>query len=113
MSEFMFLYRLPAESPFHPDSPQQLQERMEKWRGWFKSLQDQGRLKEYGHPLASDGSVVRGKRVTDGPYAESKDIVIGFSVVEAADLAAASALAADCPVAEYGGLVEVRPLRQA
>jgi len=50
--------------------------------------------------------------VHDGPYAESKDIVLGYSVVQAKDLAEARTLAGGCPVLGYGGMVEVRPIRQ-
>jgi len=51
--------------------------------------------------------------VTDGPYAETKDIVIGFSVIEAKDFEQAVKLAAECPLVEIGGLVEVRPILKA
>ena len=55
---------------------------------------------------------MRGKdqTVTDGPYVEAKDLVAGFIVVEARDLAEAAALAAACPMLEGGGSVEVRPI---
>jgi hypothetical protein len=48
--------------------------------------------------------------VTDGPYAESKDLVLGFLVVQARDLDEAAQLALDCPIAREGGSVEVRPV---
>jgi hypothetical protein len=114
MSEFLYLYRLAVGSPHTPDSPQQLQERLEKWSAWFKALEAKGHLRTVGHPLASSGAVVEDQRGTvhDGPYAESKEIVIGYTIVEARDLAQASALASGCPVLASGGLVEVRPIRQ-
>lgn len=114
MSEFLLLYRLPAGSPDMPDSPQRMQERLQRWRAWFGELEAGGHLRSLGHPLESAGAVVRdgGGTVHDGPYAESKDILIGYSVVRAGDLAAARLLAAGCPVLVYGGMVEVRPIRQ-
>jgi hypothetical protein len=54
--------------------------------------------------------VVSGTTVTDGPYVEAKDLVLGFIVVEARDLAQATKLAAACPIAQGGGSVEVRPV---
>jgi len=45
--------------------------------------------------------------VTDGPFAETKEALGGYYVIEAADLDAALALAALCPP---GGCVEVRPV---
>ena len=108
MSEFVYVYR-EARIP----SPQELQSRMGAFLAWFKDLEAKGHMKNYGHPLErTGGGVVRDAKglVTDGPYAETKDIVIGFSVIEAKDLAEATKLAAACPLAAAGGLIEVRPL---
>ena len=108
MSQFIYLYR-EATTP----SPQEMQVRMQKWLAWFKDLEEKGHLANYGHPLnRTDGAVVRDKKgtLTDGPYAETKDIVIGFSVIEAQDLDHAIKLASSCPLLESGGLVEVRPV---
>ncbi|MEO8202193.1 MAG: YciI family protein [Gemmatimonadota bacterium] len=49
--------------------------------------------------------------VTDGPYAESKEMVAGFYVIEARDLTEATQIAARIPSASLG-TVEVRPTRQ-
>ena len=48
--------------------------------------------------------------MTDGPYAESKDLVTGSLVLEAASLDEATELALGCPVFEMGGSLEVRPV---
>jgi hypothetical protein len=106
MSQFVFLYR-EASTP----SPQELESRMAKCLVWFKELERNGHLANYGHPLnRTDGRVVRKGSVTDGPYAETKDIVIGFSVIEATDFDQALKLAAACPLVEAGCLIEVRPV---
>lgn len=47
--------------------------------------------------------------VSDGPFAETKDVVGGFVIVECADLDEAIAIAAGHPYARWGG-VEVRPV---
>jgi hypothetical protein len=47
---------------------------------------------------------------TDGPYAETKEALTGFYLLEAADLDAAVALAAKIPAAWTGGAIEVRPV---
>ena len=114
MSEFLYLYRLPADSEELPGSPRNLQQRLEKWTQWFRELETKGTLKVLGHPLQTGGAVVAdgGRTVLDGPYAESKDIVLGYSVVQAKDLAEARAIAGGCPVLSYGGMVEVRPILQ-
>jgi len=48
--------------------------------------------------------------VTDGPFAETKEMLAGFYLVEAADLDEAIRVAAGIPPAEYGS-IEVRPVR--
>jgi hypothetical protein len=93
-----------------PASPAQMQQRMEKWQVWLKELADKGHLKDRGFPLERGGATVTRKtHVTDGPYAE-KDLVIGFTLIEAKDLKQASELANGCPMFEHGGCVEVRPV---
>jgi hypothetical protein len=54
---------------------------------------------------ARGGEVV----TTDGPYAETKEALTGYYLIEAADLDEAIAVAADIPAA-WGGAVEVRPV---
>ena len=49
--------------------------------------------------------------LTDGPFAEAREQLAGYYLVEAADLDAATAIAARIPDAE-GGAIEVRPIRQ-
>ena len=106
MSQFVFLYR-EATTP----TPKELESRMAKVLGWFKDLEAGGHLALYGHPLnRTDGRVVSKGDVTDGPYAETKDIVIGFSLIEARDFDEAVRLAQACPLVEAGCLIEVRPV---
>lgn len=54
---------------------------------------------------ARGGDVV----LSDGPYAETKEALTGFYLIEAADLDDALRIAADIPAA-WGGAVEVRPV---
>lgn len=49
------------------------------------------------------------RRVLDGPFAESKEVIAGYFLIEAPDVAAAVAIAARCPNAEFGS-VEVREI---
>jgi hypothetical protein len=55
---------------------------------------------------ARGGDVV----LTDGPYAETKEALTGFYIIEADDLDAAVAIAAQIPAA-WGGAVELRPVK--
>ena len=59
-----------------------MQEMMQKWMAWMKQLGDKGHIKDMGHPLESTGKLVKGKQkaVTDGPFAETKDVVGGYTL---------------------------------
>jgi len=109
MSDFTFLYRGRDTNA----SPEQMQKTLEKWRAWFKQLGENGHLKDPGHPLENAGRVVKGKQksVTDGPFAEAKDVIGGFTLIQARDLEQATELSKGCPILEVGGSVEVRPIQ--
>jgi hypothetical protein len=111
MAKFVYLYRLAGPLPA---SPAEMQARMQKWSVWMKDLIEKKHLIDRGAPLERSGRVVRGKdrkNVTDGPYAE-KDLVGGYSMIEAKDLDEACALAVDCPILGGGSAVEVRPVAE-
>jgi hypothetical protein len=90
-----------------------MQELMQRWQAWYKDLEAQGHLAYLGQPLEMDGGAVvttTGGSFRDGPYAETKDIVGGYSIIRAKDLAEAVALTRGHPVFEMGGLIEIRPI---
>ena len=116
MSEFVYLFR--ASDPERREAmgtPERAQRSLQAWLAWIRELEAKGHLKNPGQPLEPGGKVVRGKKkvVTDGPYAEAKDVVLGFIVVEARDLAQAVELSTGCPMLDGGGCVEVRPVEVA
>jgi hypothetical protein len=69
-----------------------------------------GWMLDPGDGLTDEGRVVKAKVVTDGPFVESKEVVGGFSIVQAETVAAAAELAEGCPGLHNGGSVEVRRL---
>jgi len=107
MSEFLYLYR----GGVRPESPAAAQQEMQRWMNWLKDLGERGHVKAPGQPLERTGKLVSGKAksVTDGPFVE-KDMVGGYSLIEAKDIAHATELAMGCPIFESGGQVEVRPV---
>jgi hypothetical protein len=108
MNEFLFLFRGADMS----GSPTEMQQRMEKWAAWARELTEKGHLKRPGQPLEPTGKLVQGKQkvVVDGPFAEAKDLIGGYMLIEAEDLAHAVELSKGCPVLDGGGAVEVRPI---
>jgi len=110
MPQFMYIFR--GGAFVTPGlSPAEMQAHLEKWHAWVAALAKQGRHGG-GHPLHNGGKTISGREraVTDGPYAESKDLVTGSLVLEAGSLEEATELALGCPVFEMGGSLEVRPV---
>ncbi len=110
MKDFLYLFIGGAEHSAKL-SPADQQRYMEKWYGWIGEMRKAGVYKA-GNPLESGGKTLSGpkKVVTDGPFAESKEVVGGYIVVGVKDLDAAVEHARHCPIFEAGGRVEVRPI---
>jgi hypothetical protein len=109
MSEYLFLFRGGADMS---QSPAQMQSQLKRWGAWIEGLAQKGRFTA-GQPLGREGKVLRGHKrtVTDGPFAEAKDLVGGYLIVKAETLDEATELARECPIFEHeAGTVEVRPI---
>lgn len=84
----------------------------DRFVAWADGLHQRGALRGVDRLLdASAGRTVRGRGgriVVDGPYAEGKEAVMGYFLVEAADLDDATAMASLAPHLRFGGNIEVR-----
>ncbi|HEX5317496.1 MAG TPA: YciI family protein [Candidatus Kapabacteria bacterium] len=110
MNEFIFLYRGGMNNGTKP-SPEVMEAQMKRWQDWFGKLGQEGQLKDWGAPLQHEGKhVAAGGVITDGPFAEGKEVIGGYSIIKAKDLTEAAKIAKGCPVFEFGGSVEVRPV---
>jgi hypothetical protein len=93
-------------------SPEEAQQVVSQWYAWFERLIQQGKAKG-GQPLEEEGKIVSGKNgrtVADGPFAESKEAIGGYFLLQVDDINEAVAIAQKCPALEYGLTVEVRPV---
>lgn len=109
MKKFLFVYRSPSDLP--EMSAEEMQADMESWIGWVGSAMQAGWMTDAGEALLPDSAaVVRKDTVSDGPFIESKELVGGFSIITATDLAAAQDYAKTCPGVLSGGSVEIREL---
>jgi hypothetical protein len=116
MKDFLLLFRSPyqSEQEFANASPEEMQAEMAKWGQWMEGLAQQGKLSG-GEPLLPEGKVLHGraKKLTDGPFMEGKEIVGGYLLIKATDLAEATELAKGCPALDVDtGTVEVREIMQ-
>ena len=115
MAQFMlFLHQAPN---YNADLPrEQMLEMTKRYMAWADKLRAQGKLAG-GEKLTAGGvrhvRVASGNPVvSDGPYAEAKDVVGGYFVIEAGNAAEAEAIAKDCPHLSLspGNWVEIRPI---
>lgn len=109
MKDFALLFRLKDMENFKP-SPEQLQERMT----WLAGIAAQNKLVDKGNsllPFADSAKTLRSDDViTDGPFTEIKEFVVGYVIVRAESMDEAVALAKGNPVFKLGGSVEIREI---
>jgi hypothetical protein len=91
-------------------TPEQMQQSMQKWGKWIGEAMQKGWMLDPGDGLNGEGRVVKAKVVTDGPFVEAKEVVGGFSIIQADNIDQAAELAKGCPGLQSGGTVEVRRL---
>ncbi len=109
MTKFMFLHR-GGDCQNEPEmTAEQQQEGMKAWMDWVKQGTDAGWLLDPGGPLDGTGAVVNPDlSVLDGPFAESKELVGGYSIVDAENMEAACELARQTMKLAGSGKIEVR-----
>ena len=110
MASYLFLYH---NEPWDPSSvsPEDMQKTMQAWMSWINDGMAAGWMLEPGDALNPGGKVVNAdKSVTDGPFTESKEVVGGYSIVQADSIEQAIEYANSCPELAHGGRVEVREL---
>jgi hypothetical protein len=112
MAQFILFIRGGNEA-YEGFTPEQIQQAIERYRQWARSLEAQGKLVD-AFKLKDDGGrrveVRQGQRVVDGPFAETKETIGGYYLINAADYAEACEIARECPALDEGGTVEVREI---
>lgn len=97
-----FLLMLHQAPNYNTDLPREkMLEMTKRYMAWADGLRQKGQMVGGEKLTASGGRHIRlkdGRPVaSDGPYAEAKDVVGGYFVIEAKDLAEAEAITGDCP----------------
>ncbi len=108
MKEFMMLFRNEKMESGERPSAEQMQAVMKQWQTWIKGIADKGQYSSTKRLLSEGKTLKPGNVISDGPYAEVKEVVGGYLIVKAGSLDEAVELAKACPNIMYGGSVEVR-----
>jgi len=110
MKDFMMLFHSEPNPNLNP-TPEEIQREVNAWQDWIEGISAQGKLKNPGDALGFEGKTMHADgSVTDGPYAEVKEIVGGFIIVSANSIDEATELAKGCPGLDNGGKVEIRDI---
>jgi len=112
---FMLIFRDARPETYDAMSAEQRRQLLANWNAWYDGLAQQGKAVG-GNPLEPAGRVVsgdRGERLVDGPFAEAKEAIAGYFLLNVSDLEEATAIAQRCPNLRHGMTVEVRPVAGA
>lgn len=109
-TEYMILFR---STDWKKDlSLEEMQAIMDQTVAWFDRLRAEGKFKA-AQPLFSEGKILSGKNgrtVTDGPFAESKESVGGYLILNVGTMEEAEEIAKGWPLLQCGASLEIRPL---
>jgi len=109
MKEFMMIFRMTPNFDMQLTA-EQMQESVKQWQDWIGGIASQGKFVSTNQ-LGFEGKTLKPAHViTDGPYAEVKEIIGGYVIVKTDTLDEAMTLAEGCPILFIGGNVEVRDL---
>jgi len=108
MKEFMMIFRNEKNENAEPPSQEQMQAVMKQWQAWIKSIAQKGNFSSTNRLLSEGKTLKPNQSISDGPYAEVKEVVGGYLNVKAKSLDEAVELAKGCPGLQMGGSVEVR-----
>ena len=110
MKEYLLVFRSSPDTGA-PRHPEEMAKNMESWKNWIGSIAQQGKFIG-GQPLMGDGRVMsqKGAHITDAPFAEGKEVLNGYLIINAADYNEAVSLSQACPIFEDNGTVEVREI---
>ena len=103
MPKYLFIFRESTEKRAQPPA-EELQALQTAWYQWMQKYQA---AIVGGDGLLRTGRVLKAGLVTDGPYAETKEIIVSFTIIQAANYDAAVAIARECPP---GHTIEIREL---
>lgn len=109
MNEFLMIFRHVPNGQNAP-SPEAIQANVKQWQDWMGGLAKEGKFVSTQR-LGINGKTINATElVSDGPYAEVKEIIGGLLIVKADTLDDALEIAKGCPILSTGGSVEVRDM---
>jgi hypothetical protein len=108
MAKFLCIYRESTERRIKL-SPEEMQAAQEAWQAWMQKFSS---AIVTGDGLKRTGRLLKAGLVTDGPYAEAKEIIASYGVLQADNYDAALAIVRETPAAaaDSGWSIEIREM---
>lgn len=110
--QHMILLQYPSDAT--SPTPEEMKAIMARFGTWMEGLYRQGRVSDT-HGLELTGKILRGPigstTITDGPFAEGKEVIGGYVLLNPCTLEEAVAAARACPGLDYCMILEIRPVK--
>lgn len=105
--QFILIIRYDAK--MQQPSKEALSENIKHWNDFMGELGQSGQIVG-GYRPSPDGKTITSKGTTEGAYYSNNESISSFIIIKAANMNTAEAIAKKCPILEFNGSVEVRPL---
>jgi len=108
MQEFLIAIHRDLTSKDPMPTPEQMKEAFKPYQDWIAGIASSNRLVAPPKRWDVGGRVITASSIEEGPYAENKHSIGGLFLIKAKDYDEAVAIAKECPIIQYGAVVEVR-----
>lgn len=110
--QYLLIFRF--KSNFVPPSQEAVQNNIKHWQEYMGNLAQTGKLVSGFRP-SDQGKTITGtnKTIHDGVYVSNNELVSSFIVINAKSMDEAGEIAGKCPIFEFDGSVEIRPIMKA
>jgi hypothetical protein len=108
---FLLIFRF--KSNFVPSSQEAVQTNIKHWQEYMSNLGQSGKLVSGFRPSNQGKTITGTKKITqEGVYISNNELISSFIIINAASMDEAGEIARKCPIFEFDGSVEIRPLME-
>ncbi|MBV8253400.1 MAG: hypothetical protein JO154_12400 [Chitinophaga sp.] len=107
--QYLLIFRF--KSNFMPPSQEAVKNNIKSWQEYMGNLGKSGKLVSGFRP-SNEGETISGTAKTSqkGPYVANNELISSFIIIKASSMEEAGEIAKKCPIFDFDGSVEVRPM---
>jgi len=110
--QYLLIFRF--KSDFTPPSQDAIQANIRHWQDYMNDLKKSGKLVSGVRPNTKGKTISGSEKVTnEGAYIANHELVSSFIIINASSMDEATGIAKNCPIFEFDGSVEIRPIMYA